>query len=382
MIKSLYEIPKQVRNDIKNVYIHIPFCKSKCHYCSFVSYPKPELKEQYLDALEKEIKANYKGEELNTLYFGGGTPSLLDVEDFSKIINLFNTHLPSPNGRENVVEITTELNPETITQKYLEDLKKTGINRLSFGCQTFDDDILKLIGRRHNSSDVENAVKYAQNAGFDNISLDFIYGLPTQTIESFEKDLKHAISLGVKHISLYGLKIDEVCYFYKHPPKDLPDEDIQADIYLKAIETLKDFEHYEISNFSKKGYNSRHNLNYWDNNTYYGFGCAAHGYENGTRYFNTSNLEDYIKNPLDSKTTHKLTVQEQLEEEIFLGFRKMSGINVEKINKKFNINFREKYAQTLNKYLFYKYLAETNTGFRLTTDGILVSNVILSEFLA
>lgn len=370
----------------ENVYIHIPFCKSKCHYCSFVSYPKPELKEQYLISLEKEIKTFYKGEKLKTLYFGGGTPSLLTADDFSRLIGLFTiktdqTPAPYPLPLR-AGEITVELNPETITVEYLKNLKQTGINRLSFGCQTFDNNILKLIGRRHNSKDVENAVKYAQNAGFENISLDFIYGLPTQTIEGFENDLKHAISLGITHISLYGLKIDEGCYFYKNPPKNLPDEDVQADMYLKAIETLKGFEHYEISNFSKKGFNSRHNLNYWENNSYYGFGCAAHGYENGIRYFNTSNLEDYINNPLASKTSHKLTQQEQLEEEIFLGFRKISGINVEKINKKFNIDFRKNYASTLKKYLSYKYLSETNTGFKLTTEGILVSNVILSEFLA
>ena len=153
-------------------------------------------------------------------------------------------------------------------------------------------------------------------------------------IQGFENDLKHAVSLGIQHISLYGLKIDEGSYFYNHKPENLPDDDIQADMYLKAIETLKDFEHYEISNFSKIGYNSRHNLNYWDNNTYYGFGCAAHGCINGTRYSNTSNLKDYIKTPTSVKTCHNLSFQEKLEEEIFLGFRKMSGINVENINKK------------------------------------------------
>lgn len=355
----------------KSVYIHIPFCKSKCNYCSFISFPKIELKEQYLNALEKEIKTRYKGEELNTLYFGGGTPSLLTPQDFKRFIELFNI---TPN-----TEITTELNPENITLEYLKKLK--GINRLSFGCQTFDNNILKIIGRRHNASDVENAVKYAKNAGFNNISLDFIYGLPTQTISGFENDLKHAISLGIQHISLYGLKIDENCFFHKNPPKNLPNDDTQADMYLKAIETLQDFEHYEISNFSKKGYNSRHNLNYWNNENYYGFGTAAHGYENGVRYFNTSDLQEYINSPTIHADEHKLTKQEQLEEEIFLGFRKMSGIDVEKINRKFNIDFRKKYAQTLNKYISYKYLSETNNGFKLTTDGILISNVILSEFL-
>lgn len=326
-------------------------------------------------ALKKEILNRYKGETLKTIYIGGGTPSLLSPEQINSVLELFNLS-------ENT-EITIELNPETITFDYLLQLKNLGINRLSFGCQTFNDEILKYIGRRHNSQDVKNVVKFAQNAGFKNISLDFIYGLPNQTIEMFENDLKFAIQLDIEHISLYGLKIDENCYFAKNPPENLPDDDIQADMYLKAIEILKqnDYEHYEISNFSKKGFNSKHNMNYWNNSTYYGFGCSAHGYENGIRYANETNLEKYIQNPLTPKTSHTLTEQEKLEEEIFLGFRKMSGINIEEINKKFNINFTEKYGKILKKYLSLKYLSETNSGFKLTDDGILISNVILSEFL-
>ena len=358
---------------MKNVYIHIPFCKSKCKYCSFISFPKLELKEKYLKALRTEILTRYQGEQLNTLYFGGGTPSVLEPKEFKTLISLFDINIDT--------EITAELNPEKITSEYLKQLKDAGINRLSFGCQTFDNKILKLIGRRHNSKDVENAVAFAHKAGFDNISLDFIYGLPEQNIEGFKKDLQHAISLGVQHISLYGLKIDENCYFFKNPPENLPDEDIQADMYLCAIETLKDFEHYEISNFSKKGVNSRHNINYWNNNSYYGFGVASHGYENGIRYFNTSDINEYINHSTIHKCEHKLTKQEQLEEEIFLGFRKTEGINIEKINRKFDIDFLKKYRFTLDKYISYKYISETITGFKLTTEGILVSNVILSEFL-
>lgn len=359
----------------ENVYIHIPFCKSKCKYCSFVSFPKLELKDNYLKALMSEIKNSYKGELLNTLYFGGGTPSLLNPNEFSKLIELFNTNSKT--------EITAELNPENINLDYLNNLKKIGINRLSFGCQTFNDEILKLIGRRHNSKDVENVVNHSFNAGFNNISLDFIYGLPKQTIYDFEKDLKHAINLGIQHISLYGLKIDNNCYFAKHIPLNLPDDDMQAEMYLKAIEILTEnnFEHYEISNFAKPDYTSKHNLNYWDNNTYYGFGLAAHGYENNIRYSNTKDLEEYINNPLKHKNTHKLSKQEQLEEEIFLGFRKMEGINIEKVNQKFNINFRKKYAPIIDKYILYKFLKETNTGFTLTNEGILISNTILADFL-
>ena len=353
---------------VKNAYIHIPFCKSKCKYCSFVSFPKTEQKRNYLDALKKEIKHFYSGEHLETLYFGGGTPSLLTVEEFAEIKGLFNT--------DKDTEITAELNPETLTFEYLKGLYEIGINRISIGCQTFDDEILQQIGRRHDAKQAENAVNFAKNAGFKNISLDFIYGLPNQTISGFEKDLNHAIELGVQHISLYGLKIDDGCYFASHYPENLPDEDTQADMYLKAIEVLKDFEHYEISNF---GLPSKHNLNYWDNNSYYGFGVSAHGYTGNVRYANTSDLEEYIDNPLTQKTEKLLTKQEKLEEEIFLGFRKLKGIDVERINKTFGIDFEQKYAGVLRKYS--DFLIKTKDGYSLTTGGIMVSNVILSEFL-
>ena len=209
----------------ESAYIHIPFCKQKCNYCSFVSFPRLELKEQYLQALKKEIKHHYQGETLKTIYFGGGTPSLLSVDELKKLLELFNF--------DKQTEITAELNPESLTQEYLCGLKEIGINRISIGCQTFDDNILKIIGRKHKAKQVEDTVKWAKNAGFDNISLDFIYGLPNQTIYDFEQDLRHAVSLDIQHISLYGLKIDSGCYFYKNPPENLPNEDYQADMYLK-----------------------------------------------------------------------------------------------------------------------------------------------------
>lgn len=357
----------------KNAYIHIPFCKSKCHYCSFVSFPTLELKAQYLQALISQIKVEYKGEELKTLYLGGGTPSLLTINELKSLIDLFQY--------ENNAEITIEVNPDSVDFEYLRGLKELGINRLSIGSQSFDDKILKQIGRRHNSAQIRSAVKSAKDTGFDNISLDFIYGLPTQTIESFESDLKIAINLGVQHISLYGLKIEEGCTFYKKMPSDLADLDIQADMYLKAIEVCKKsgFEHYEISNFSLPIFNSKHNLNYWDNNTYYGFGCSASGYENAVRYTNETDLGKYIKNPLGKDSEQKLTEQEILEETIFLGLRKTEGINIEEINKQFNIDFNKKYAKTLDKYC--DYFIKTPSGWALTIEGILISNDILSEFI-
>ncbi|MBE7713546.1 MAG: radical SAM family heme chaperone HemW [Cyanobacteria bacterium SIG26] len=360
---------------VKSAYIHIPFCKSKCHYCSFVSFNELDLKTVYLEALKKEIQYYYEGECLNTLYFGGGTPSILTIADFQKLLLLFNTN--------DKTEITTELNPESVDYAYFRALYDLGIKRISLGCQTFDDNILKQINRRHNAKQVIEAVRAAQVAGFENISLDFIYGLPNQTIERFLNDLKIAVDIGIQHISLYGLKIEEGCHFYNNLPDNLPDDDEQADMYLGAIELLtKDgFEHYEVSNFSLPNYNSRHNLTYWNNEEYYGFGVAAHGYQNSSRYENQETIEDYINAPYTKKSSKLLTKQEILEEEIFLGLRKMAGIDVAQINLKYGIDFEQKYNDILKKYSNLNLLTKTPKGYAFTPNGVLVSNVILADFI-
>src|SRR5574344_2062304 len=194
---------------IKNAYIPIPFCNSECYYCNFNSFATIKNKNEYLNALNLQIKTEYQGENLNTLYLGGGTPSILSSEELKSILNNFQMD-------ENA-EVTIEANPEGIGEKYLEDLRELGINRISFGVQTFDDKILKQIGRRHSSKDAVIAVKMAKAVGFDNISIDLIYGLPTQKYEDFSKDLDTAILQDVEHISLYGLKIDKGCIFYSKP---------------------------------------------------------------------------------------------------------------------------------------------------------------------
>jgi len=364
----------------KSVYIHIPFCKSKCHYCSFISYPKLELKKEYLKVLAQEINSIYQGEPLNTLYFGGGTPSLLEPDEFNNLIKHFNI--------TDLTEITAELNPDGINSQgldfdYLLNLYDIGIKRISIGAQSFDDDILKLINRRHNSKQIFQAVENAHKAGFKNISLDFIYGLPNQSEDMFFNDLKTAIKLEVEHISLYGLSIEENCYFYKNHPQNLPDDDFQADMYLGAVKLLTSsmFKHYEISNFAKEGFESKHNLNYWNNEEYYGFGVSAHGYLNGVRYGNKITIEDYMKNPLERNEERIESEKDRLEEEIFLGFRKMDGINVGQINSKFGIDFEEKYLKILKKYENLKLLEKTPNGYKLTLNGVLVSNTILAEFL-
>ena len=356
-----------------SAYIHIPFCKSKCKYCSFVSFNKPELMTGYVYSLLKEISEEYSGEKLKTLYFGGGTPSLLPINLVEKIINKFNI--------DEICEITFEVNPDDANLEYFENLYKYGINRISIGSQTFDDNILKLIGRRHNSKDIVNAVNYTKQAGFKNISVDLIYGLPNQTIKSLKTDLENFIELDIQHISTYGLKIDKDSYFYSNMPENLPDDDTQADMYemINNILEKNNFKRYEISNFAKLGYESKHNLNYWNNEEYYGFGVSSHGYKNGIRYSNYCTLEEYMNNPTSHEFGHFLTDKEKLEEEIFLGFRKEEGVNVNEIDKKYNINFNIKYSSVIEKYK--DFIEKTPQGYKLNLNGVLISNVILAEFI-
>lgn len=356
------------------VYIHIPFCKQKCKYCSFISFSESDKIIGYIYSLLKEIDVNYRGEWINTLYFGGGTPSLIDANLLKKIINKFNiTHN---------CEITLELNPDDASLEYLQELKNIGINRLSIGSQTFNDGILKVIGRRHDSEQITKAITLAQNVGFKNISLDLIYGLPEQTLDFLKKDLDLILNLNIQHISTYGLKIEENSYWGKFPPQGLPDDDLQADMYLEINRILESggYRRYEISNFAIEGFESKHNLNYWNNKEYYGFGVAAHGYTEGIRYSNYCTLEEYMNNPTLHANGHILTEQEKLEEEIFLGLRKESGINTNEIKAKFGIDFEVKYKKVLEKFIP-KYLEKTPQGYKLTLDGILLSNNILAEFL-
>lgn len=358
----------------QSAYIHIPFCESKCFYCAFVSTCNKNLQDGYIIALLKDIDTNYKRNKLKTLYIGGGTPSLLPIKHVKKIINKFQF--------ETNAEITFELNPDNTDESYINQLKECGINRLSIGIQTFNDKILKLIGRKHTSNQAVNAVKTSKNCGFDNISIDLIYGLPTQSISDFKKDLVLATDLNVQHISLYGLKIEEDSIFGKKLPENLPDDDMQAEMYLTAINTLKNYNHYEISNFCiSENYKSKHNINYWKNQEYYGFGCAAHGYENGIRYANSIDIKSYIENPLTRDFGHTETENEKLQEEIFLGFRLSDGININAINDKYNIDFEKKYSKIISKYLNTYHLIKVNNSYKLTNEGFLISNVILADFI-
>lgn len=358
---------------IEHAYIHIPFCLRKCKYCSFVSGENIENKEIYIKTLLKEIKKRYKNEKLKTLYFGGGTPSLLDVYDITNIIKCFNL--------DKNAEVTLETNPETVEKAKFEELYQSGINRISLGIQTFDNEILKLTGRKHTSQIAKNAIKTIKQAEFNNISIDLIYGLPNQSPEKFEDDLNEAKKLDIQHISTYGLKIEKGSYFYENPPENIADDEIQEKMYKLLCNSLSEFNHYEISNFALEGYNSRHNTAYWQNKEYYGFGLNASGYEKNVRYKNTSIFNEYIKNPFKREEEILLTREETIENEIFLALRLKQGVNINELNKKYKMDFMEKYGKIVEKYKNYGLLKCDNKSVFLTINGILLSNEIMSEFI-
>ncbi len=358
---------------IKSVYIHIPFCLKKCKYCSFCSFPLLSKKEEYLNTLISEIKHFYKGESLKTIYFGGGTPSLLESFDIERILNCFNYSSDT--------EITLELNPNDRLK--IKDFSNIGVNRLSVGVQSFDDEILKNIGRVHNENDIFETIDLINNLKIENYSIDLMYGMPNQTLEIWNKTLQKALQIQPKHISLYGLKIEEGSFFYKNMPQNLPNDDMQALMYEQALMVLgQKYKHYEFSNFAlDEKYFSKHNLAYWNCVKYYGFGLSASGYSDFGRYTNTFNYKEYIKNPI-KKEYEKLSIQSKIEEEIFLGLRVVEGIDFEKINLKYGVDIFKKYQNLFEKFVGYGLMEYSQKGVRLTSKGIMVSNEVLCEFLS
>ncbi len=355
----------------KSVYIHIPFCTKKCNYCSFLSGINPCYKSIYIEKLILEIKNFYKGEILQTVYFGGGTPSLLEPFEVEKILKCFNYNEKT--------EITLEANPKTCNLNKLKAFYNLGINRISLGVQSFNNEILKTAGRIHNSDDALKSIENIKLAGFENFSIDLMYGLATQTLKIWQNTLDIAKKLSPPHISLYGLKIEQGCNFYLYPPKNLPDEDMQADMYEMALETFGNYYHYEFSNFAaEKNFCSKHNLTYWNIKPYWGFGLGSSGFVNNRRYENEADFDKYIENPTAQKKFYKTNL---LEEHIFLGFRKFEGINIEEINKIFSIDFNKKYAAQLEKFISSGHIQKTLQGYKLTKSGVMLSNTVLCEFL-
>lgn len=360
---------------MKSVYIHIPFCDTICSYCDFCKFLKNnEWIEKYLDALDREIKERYKGETIETLYIGGGTPSSLNIGQLKKLFNIINGFNKSEN-----IEFTFECNIENIDYNKLNLLYENGVNRISIGVQTFNIKYLSYLNRRHTKKEIFEKIKIAKDVGFKNINIDLIYALPGQTLEELSNDIDEFLKLNINHISTYSLIIEPNTVLYINREKNI-DEELDYQMYKLICEKLKNngYNHYEISNFSKKGYESKHNLTYWNNNEYYGFGIGASGYINNIRYSNVKNLNKYLRGEYVGEA-HKLDIKEKIENEFILGLRKLDGINKEDFKLKYNKDIKS--IEVVNKLLKDNKLLEDKKNIYINQDYIYVSNDILIEFI-
>lgn len=362
---------------LAGVYVHIPFCKSKCPYCDFYSVVSNEqLQKEYVRAVINNINATKVYQQADTLYFGGGTPILLDTQLIGEIINTVKSKF-NLSG-----EITLEANPCITTKEKLNKLFKAGVNRISFGMQSSNQDELDYLGRKHINQDVINAVTWAKEAGFKNISVDIMLGTPKQTKKSIKHTLDFLIALDIQHISAYMLKIEEGTKFDCEEIRNIvPNEDDVSDIYLFVCDYLKEngFMQYEISNFSKKGYESKHNLKYWKYDYYYAFGASAHGFVNGIRYSYPRDLKEYIKTDGQNFVIEDYTVN-SIEEYLMLRFRLSEGLNLKKFEDKFKVN-TDKIMQVADKFIKYNLMEKHEDNLVLNSNGFLLSNYIISEFM-
>ena len=352
---------------IKSCYIHIPFCKKICSYCDFCKiYYNEMFINKYLDALEKEIDTYYKGELLDTLYIGGGTPSSLSLEELNKLFNIFKRLNTSDR-----LEFTIECNIEDITEDKLKLFKDNGITRISIGIESFNEDNLKFMNRPSINLDKLNlAKKY-----FDNINIDLIYALPNETLDILNSDLDKVLEFNLKHISIYSLIIENNTMI-----KDLEpiDDELDYEMYKLICDRLSNYNHYEISNFAIPGYESKHNLTYWNNEEYYGFGMGASGYVNDIRYTNTKSINHYIKNEFNRVEEH-LTLLDKEKYELIMGFRKLSGINLDTYKEKYNKDLLD--DKIINKLLDENKLQIKDNNIFINKDYIYLQNEILLELI-
>ncbi len=370
------------------LYVHFPFCRRKCHYCSFISYEKREADIlSYVEAVKQEMRLRSHGERLGSIYLGGGTPSLLPPESVSDLFAAINRIFILDKN----AEITMEANPGTINETYLNKVKKCGINRLSLGVQSFNDDELKILGRIHSANEAKQAIKFARNVGFDNLNLDLIYGLPGQSEHIWRSNLEEALALGLDHLSLYALTLEEDSPLRQTIAEgSLPaiDPDLTADLYELSEDILKKagYIHYEISNWAKKGRECRHNLVYWKNLPYMGVGVAAHSFLEGHRLANTNNLDKYLKQfnrqpSWQPEMDEIINLKLELAETVILGLRLIEGINKAAIRHRFGIDITEYFSSQIKEMTAAGLLKQNDGNISLTNRGRLLSNQVFYRFL-
>ncbi len=364
----------QKNKALKSVYIHIPFCKKICSYCDFCKNYYDEKKvNDYLNALENEIKNNYNNEVISTIYVGGGTPSCLSIDQLNKLFSILEVIKKNDN-----YEFTFECNYDDITIDKLRLLKKNEVNRISIGVQTFNEKYEKVLNRSINKKEIINKVNLTKKY-FSNINLDLMYALPNETINDLKNDLKEFIKLDVKHISTYSLIVEKHTKLYIENLKEI-DEDLQYRMYelINKELTKNEYNQYEISNYAKKDYESKHNLTYWNNEEYYGFGLGASGFVNNIRYDNTKSINNYIKGNININE-ETLSKEKLIEDEIMLNLRKTGGINKDLFKKKYKVTFNEIYD--ISDIIDKGYLKENKNNIYIPFKYLFVSNEIIIKIL-
>lgn len=376
---------------VQAAYLHIPFCEQICHYCDFNKvFLKGQPVDEYLQYMDREMKNTVEANppsSFKSIFVGGGTPTVLNINQLETFLSSINNYL---HPREQTMEYTFEANPGDLTEGKLKLLLDYGVNRISFGVQTFDDELLKGIGRTHRRKDVFHTIELAKHVGFNNISIDLMYALPHQTIESFQESLDLAFSLDVEHVSAYSLIIEPKTVFYNLMRKGklhLPSQENEAIMYERLMTEMQThgFHQYEISNFSKVGFESRHNLTYWNNEEYYGIGAGAHSYVGGQRISNAGPIKKYMK-AIDEKgfpyvETHDVTKQEMMEEELFLGLRKTNGVSIPHFLEKFSVSIFDVFGEQINEQKAKGLLEEKEHYIRLTHNGKFLGNEVFQAFL-
>ena len=370
------------------IYIHIPFCKKKCDYCDFISFSNKDKKiEEYINAIIKEIEQQKIKSKITTIYIGGGTPSYID----SKLIKEIIAEIKKKNVDSNA-EITIEVNPGTITKNKLEDYKEVGINRLSIGLQVTQNELLKQIGRIHDFEQFLETYKMARKLGFNNINIDLMLGLPNQRIKDLRESLEKIIELNPEHVSVYSLIVEEgtpISNKIKLGELTLPEEDLERNMYWYVKNTLElnGYRHYEISNFAKPGYESRHNMNCWNQKEYIGIGIAAHSYRDITRYSNTEDLSEYIKNVKNghferNRIIHEIQKEDDTKREyMILGLRQINGISISKFKEKFGENPIYTFRNELKKLTEEKLIIVDDNNIKLSNKGLDFANIVWEEFI-
>ena len=369
-----------------SAYVHIPFCTQICFYCDF---SKVFIKNQPVDDYLQALKAEFEREEirqLRTLYIGGGTPTALSAPQLDVLLEFLTQNL----DLSALEELTIEANPGDLTEDKIAVLANSPVNRVSLGVQTFDDQMLKKIGRSHQEKDIYETIGNLKKVGFDNISIDLIYALPQQTMEQVKVNVEKALGLDIPHMSLYSLILENHTVFMNRMRRGklhLPQEDLEAEMFEYIIAELEKagFEHYEISNFSKPGFESRHNLMYWDNAEYYGLGAGASGYVNGVRYRNRGPIQHYLKAIREEGHARLneefLKQKEMMEEEMFLGLRKKSGVSKQKFTDKFGVDFDQQYGAVVTELTEQGLLVPDKEIVRMTKKGLFLGDSVAEKFI-